>query len=340
MHRVTIKDIAKIAGVSYASVSRALSGSAEISEATRQRIMAICEQEGYRVNTLARSLISRRSGVIGLIVPDISNAFYAEIAFAVETYARRSGYNVMFCNTVHDARQTTDLFEYLVGQRVDGIIFASTRNDAHLWAAKHLDDVPIVLLGDAIDPGDPQCGRINSVSLDNQAGGALGVRYLHKLGHRRIVYLGMRPANVTHQRRYYGCRTAMEDLGLTPEAVENPWEASTIEYGCKLAREVLGKGCPYTAVFCATDSIALGALKAAEELGIRVPEQLSLLGFDNVSYAALPRIRLTTIAQHQQKLSEAAFDLLLRLIQEGGEAGTTHRIIRPSLIERASCRPV
>ncbi len=340
MRRVTIKDIAKIAGVSYASVSRALSGSTEVSEATRERIVAICEQEGYRVNTLARSLICQRSGVIGLVVPDISNAFYAEIAFAIETYARRCGYNVMLCNTVHDARQTTDLFEYLVGHRVEGIIFASTRNDARSWAAKYRDAVPVVLLGDADSTGDPQGDRVNSVSLDNHAGGVLGAKYLYKLGHRRILYLGMRPVSITHQRRFQGYRMTMESLGLEPAVIENPWDASTIEYGYQLAREAFSKQFPFTAAFCASDSVALGAMQAAGECGVRIPEDVSLLGFDNVSYAALPRICLSTIAQHQQKLSEAAFDLLLRLIREDGEAATTHRIVRPILVERSTCIPI
>lgn len=337
MRRVTIKDIAKIAGVSYASVSRALSGSTEVSEATRARIIEICQREGYRVNTLARSLICRRSRVIGLVVPDISNAFYSEIAFSVETYARRHGYNVMLCNTVHNQRQTADLFEYLVGHRVDGIIFASTRNDARLWAAQYLDAVPIVLLGDAVDPADPQSDRISSVSLDNQAGGYLGAKYLHGLGHREILYLGMRPTSITHQRRFCGYQKAMLSLGLTPHVIENPWESSSVEHGYQLARELFSKPFPYTAIFCASDSVALGVLQAAEECGIPIPGQVSLLGFDNVSYASLPRIELSTIAQHQQKLSEAAIDLLLGLMDGAEEPATTHRIIRPMLIERASC---
>lgn len=341
MRRVTIKDIAKIAGVSYASVSRALSGSPEISEATRARIMAICEQEGYRVNTLARSLICRKTGVIGLIVPDISNAFYSEIAFAVETYARRFGYNVMLCNTVHSTRQTADLFEYLVGHRVDGILFASTRGDARQWAARYFDTVPIVLLGDAAGPDDPQTDRVSSISLDNQAGGALGVRYLYSLGHREILYLGMRSASVTHQRRFCGYRTAMLSLGLIPHVLENRGESSSIAHGYELACTLFQEPFPYTALFCASDSIALGVLQAAEEFGIEIPGQISLLGFDNVSYAALPRIRLSTIAQQQQKLSKAAVDLLLQMIGEQEESGATHRTIRPALVERASCaRPV
>lgn len=340
MRRVTIKDIAKIAGVSYASVSRALSGSPEIGEATRERILAICEQEGYRVNTLARGLSCRRSGIIGLIVPDISNALYAEIAFEVEKCAQQAGYNVMLCNTMHDERQTEGLFEYLIGHRVDGILFASTRDNARLWAERYRDAAPIVLIGDTADPNDPRSGRVNSVCLDNQAGGALGAKYLYGLGHRRILYLGMRPASVTHQRRYYGFRTEMESLGLAAEVVENPWDASTIENGYRLAREALGPDSPYTAVFCANDAVALGVLKAAGECGVRAPEQLSLLGFDNVGYAALPRIRLSTIAQQQQKLSEAAVELLLRLIREDGEPGITNRIIRPVLVERDSCRPI
>ena len=133
MRHVTIKDIARIADVSTSTVSRALSGSKELSEATRERIVKICNEQGYRVNALARSLIRSRTNVIGLIVPEVTNPFYAEISLGIETHARELGYNVMLCNSQQDTKTTEELFGFLISHQVDGIILANSHSDAPRW---------------------------------------------------------------------------------------------------------------------------------------------------------------------------------------------------------------
>ena len=195
---ITIKDIARIAGVSTSTVSRALSNSPELSEQTRQRILEICRREGYRVNALARSLICNKTNVIGLIVPEVTNPFYAELSLGIETHARSLGYNVILCNGQNDGKVTEELFGFLISHQVDGIILASSQQDAGTMIQNFAPRLPAVLLGTpALVSGD----EVNSVCIDNLAGGRLAAEHLLELGHRDIVYLGNRPNSLTHQLR-------------------------------------------------------------------------------------------------------------------------------------------
>ena len=172
---ITIKDIARIAGVSTSTVSRALSNSPELSEQTRQRILEICRREGYRVNALARSLICNKTNVIELIDPELTNPFYAELSLGIETHARSLGYNVILCNGQNDAKVTEELFGFLISHQVDGIILASSQQDAGTMIQKLAPRLPAVLLGTpALVSGD----EVNSVCIDNLAGGRLAAEHL------------------------------------------------------------------------------------------------------------------------------------------------------------------
>ena len=198
---ITIKDIARIAGVSTSTVSRALSNSPELSEQTRQRILEICRREGYRVNALARSLICNKTNVIGLIVPEVTNPFYAELSLGIETHARSLGYNIILCIGQNDPKVTEELFGFLISHQVDGIILASSQQDAGTMIQNFAPRLPTVLLGTpALVSGD----EVNSVCIDNLAGGRLAAEHLLELGHRDIVYLGNRPNSLTHQLRLRG----------------------------------------------------------------------------------------------------------------------------------------
>ena len=338
MKRVTIKDIAKIAGVSYATVSRALSDSPEISVETRTRIKEICAREGYRVNTLARSLISNKTNVLGLIVPDISKPFYAEVAYCVETYARRHGYNVMLCNSQDDEKQLSELFDFLLGHQADGIMLLSADDRTCDYATKYLGSVPLVLLMDSVP--ESYLDRCSAVSLDNDAAGRMAIEHLHRLGHERICYLGHRPNNSTHEMRFQGAKKAAEDCGVRLTVLENPMNTSTIEAGYALAKAFFASPLEDTAIFAANDSLALGVMQAAEEVGIRIPEDLSLVGFDNTTYADLPRVKLSTIDHCKQQLAETSVDLLLQIINSDRSARDieyVHEIVRPALVERKTC---
>lgn len=338
MRRVTIKDIAKIAGVSYATVSRALSGSPEISEETRIRIVEICRREGYRANTLARSLICNKTNVIGLIIPEVTNPYYAEIAFGIERSARERGYNVMLCNSGYEDAHVDELFDFLVGHQVDGIILANSRNEACDWASRYLRTIPTVLLGDAVTGGTSEPDRLGTVSIDNRAGGRMGAEYLQRLGHTDILYAGVRPNSITHQLRAQGYRDAMEHARLCAKIAENPGGSSSIEHGYELGKQLFTRKRDYTAIFAATDTLALGLMQAAEECGVSIPGELSLLGFDNISYSALPRITLSTIDQRKALLADTAVRILLDTIAQPEQQQYHKCLVPPTLIERHSCR--
>ena len=338
MKHLTIKDIARLAGVSVTTVSRALNNAPEISSETRQRILDICQREGYRTNLLARSLISSRTKVLGVVLSDISGPFHAALALHIETYAAQLGYQVMLCRGSPGDANIGALFDFLISQRVDGILLTSASNNALELLERYQSAVPIVLLG-AFAPVESTV-RINSVSTDNYVGGQLAARYLHSLGHRNAAYLGVRRGSDTHLLRHRGFLDAAGELGMTVETVWNQNAShSTMEVGYRLGRDLLLRSAQQTAIFAASDLIALGVMQAADELNITIPGQLSLLGFDNIDYAALPKIRLTTFSQRSEALARSGVRLLLELIEQGDGMEFTQRLLAPALIQRDTCRP-
>lgn len=338
MHHITIKDIARMAGVSVTTVSRALNNAPEIREETRAHILEICSREGYRTNLLARSLISNRTNVLGVVLPDLSSPFHAALALHIETCASELGYQVMLCSGQPEDGRIDGLFDFLIGQQVDGILLTSASNSAMPLLERYQSTVPTVLLGAFVSAASPL--RINSVSTDNYIGGWLAAGYLHRLGHREVIYLGMRSGSGTHLLRYQGFLDAAQELGMRVNTIHNPAAHSTIESGCRLGRELFAKPFPQTAMFAATDLMALGVLQAADECGISVPDRLSLLGFDDIDYAALPKIGLTTFSQRTEALARASVRLLLELIETGDSTEFTQRLLTPALIERTTCRSI
>ena len=176
------------------------------------------------------------------------------------------------------------------------------------------------------------------VSVDNFRGAQIGMEYLYRLGHRDILYFGRRRGSTTHQLRAEGYAAACERYGLTPRYCNNTFSSSSIKYGYQLAKQLFAQERHFSAIFAATDTNALGIMQAAEEIGLRIPEDLSLLGFDNIRDSGLPRIELTTIEQPMKMLASVAVDTLLDKIQNE-QAGYSHRILSPTLVERSSCAP-
>lgn len=334
MKNVTIKDVAKVAGVSYATVSRALSGSPEIGEDTRRRVLEICLQMGYTANAVARSMVMKRTKLLGLIVANIDNPFMSELAYHVEMRAREQGYNLMLCNSSHDLQLEQEAFALLVGRQVDGIILVPSGSVSYERLQTYLSRTPTVFMSENLRDL-PE----SYVSVDNYRGTHLGTEYLYSLGHRRILYLGRRKNSMTHQLRAEGYTDACRELGVEPAFCNSSLTFSSIEAGYQLAKHVFQKPFPYTAIFAATDSLALGVMKAADEAGLRIPEDVSLLGFDNITYTSLPKINLTTVDQPKKTMAAMAVDVLLDKINDPN-VGYSHRILTPSLVERSSCRRI
>ena len=332
MPSVTLKDVAKVAGVSYATVSRAISGSPEISEDTRRRILKLCKEMGYTPNAVARSMVKRRTDILGLIVPSLNNPFMSELTGHLEIYARTRGYNLMVCNSSYDHDLEKEVFSLLVSRQVDGIIMIPVGHESYESLSALTNQVPTVFISENMQ-NYPE----NYVSVDNARGMQIATEYLYSLGHRQILYFGARPDSKTHQLRLEGYLSTCERLGLTPHVLRSSYSRSSREVGYLMAGEYFSHPNQETAILCAADMLAIGVMQAAFEAGVRIPKDISLMGFDNISFSALPQIDLTTINQPTQQMAISGVDMLLERIKDP-EAERTKLILPPSLIVRKSCR--
>lgn len=341
----TIKDVARVAGVSVSTVSHVLSGKRPISESTRSRVLETISRLGYRPNRLAQGLVSKSSGSIGLLVPDLANSFFNSIAEAMEVTAHESGYSVILCNTNLDPEREADYLSILLSQQVDGLLyFPGTRvpNAALLDAAAA--GIPVVVVDERIDN---LCG----VFVDNFDGGRQIGAYLSALGHRSLLFLGGPEGLPTVADRLNGLQagflqTHSSDTHLLRRFGEyrarNGYE--TI-HAC--AREgIFATDSPQrpTAVVAANDLIAIGALRALRELHVRVPLDCSLVGFDGIELTTLITPSLTTVQQPFSQIATSAVRLLLSQIENrngheehgDGFPGTSHVILPVTLVVRES----
>ncbi len=341
----TIKDVARAAGVSVSTVSHVLSGNRPISEGTRKRVLETIAHLGYRPNRLAQGLVSKNSGSIGLLVPDLANPFFNSIAEAMEITAHASRYSVILCNTNLDPEREADYLSVLLSQQVDGLLyFPGTRvpNAALLKAADA--GVPVVVVDERIDN---LCG----VFVDNFDGGRQVGVYLRELGHRSALFLGGPEGLPTVVDRLDGLRAGF----LDPQAPEAHLSLRFGEYRAKDGYEAIyacareGMFDPHTpqrptAVVAANDLIAIGALRALRELHINVPRDCSLVGFDGIELTTLITPSLTTVQQPFNQIAASAVRLLLSQIEirngheEHGDGfpGTSHVILPVTLVVRES----
>ena len=331
MKSVTIKDVAKAAGVSYSTVSRALSGSPEISAETRERILQLCKEMNYTTNTVARAMVMKSTKLLGLILPSINNPFMSELAYYIDRQAHARGFNIIQCNSSRSLDQERESFELMLGRQVDGMILIPCSPESQENLAPYLARVPTVFVGENL-----RDSAESYVTVDNFRGAYIGVEYLYKLGHRDILYFGQRRNSTTHQIRAEGYAAACRDLGLTPQFYNNMFSHTSLKYGYQLATQLFAEEHKFTAIFAATDTNALGIMRAAKERNMRIPQDFSLLGFDNIRDSGLPRIDLTTIDQPRKLMASIAVDTLLDKIQNE-YSGYSHRVLAPTLIERDSC---
>lgn len=332
---VTIKDIAKAANVSFTTVSRALSGSQRISKERREEIVRLSEEMGYMPNHMARSMVVKETKTIGVIAANAGSPYTSEVIVHIEERAREKGYSIMLCNSCYSVDLEEKMFSLLLGKQVDGVIISPTSLSGSVpLLQRHIQRMPTVFLGQVADDE-----TITSISADNFLGGEMGMQYLFDLGHKETIFLGCRSDSPSQIRRAEGYAQRCKALGLTPHYFNNPSRVNSISTGYELSCSLFREGCPYTAIFAATDIIALGILQAADEFGLRVPERLSVLGFDNISFAGLPRISLTTIDQPKASIGRYAVDMLIEKIQDPS-LRHTKRVLATSIAERSTCAPV
>lgn len=326
----TITDVAKRAGVSKSLVSLVMRGERHVSAVRREAVQKAVAELGYRPNAMAQGLVQRRTRMIGVMVSDLHNLFFADVSAGIQDQAARSRYRVLTNTGNRVAAQEDEAIESLLQLRADGLILAGPLLESRL-IVKASKEVPMVLVGRAAE-----AASLDSVTNDDHAGAVMVVEHCASLGHKQIVHIdGGQGAGAAARRQGY--LDAMRRLRLGKNAVVVPG-TFTEEGGHAGALRVLELRPSPTAVFASNDLAAIGALNAIEERGLRVPDDISLVGYDNTSLAALRHISLTTVHQPRLEMGQMAVSMLIERIEEG-RTRPRRAVLTPSLIVRGTTAP-
>lgn len=323
----TLKDISKEAGVDVATVSRALSGSYGVHKATRERVVAVAKRLNYRVNLMARELAVGKSHTLGLLVPDIGNPFVTEVIRGAEDAAYAAGYHILLCSSYLDATREVQYMRSLLDKRVEGILMHSVQTFSD-EEAKELagSGIPVVLLS-----RPPSASTFSGVCVNHFDGGVMAGEHLAELGHKKLAFLsGPRDhGNFTEQGKGFIRATAEQDV----TTMNGP---PSFEGGYQMAKKLLVEHPEITAIFAANDVVAFGIARAIFEAGLSIPEDISLIGFNNVELANIIRPPLTTIHQPKYEMGQAAVEILLSLAKSGHLGVPEQREFGVRLVKRAS----
>lgn len=334
--KVTIKDIARMANVSHTTVSRALNDKSRIRDETKERILSIAKELNYRPDFIARSLVIRRTKTLGLVITTIANPFYIELAQGIETTARGLGYSIILCSTHSDLSTEKQHIEMLRSKGVDGIIFSSA----------HMGDPNILVLAEEAFPlvmvnrrtyHPTVKEKVDYVGIDNILGGYLAVEHLIKLGHKRIGVIGGSSESSVGFERLEGGKKALEAYGLET-MTEYFLDGDFLkESGYRGGKQFLQMQAPPTAIFATNDYMALGAYQAIVEEGRKVPEEMAIVGFNDIEFTAMKGIELTTIGQKKYEMGALAVKALIERIEGKRSEAPQEIILQPELIIRKTC---
>jgi LacI family transcriptional regulator len=336
---VTIRDVARAANVSISTVSHVLSGKRPTSGQTRRRVQAVIQELGYRPNRVAQSLVWRKPFALGLIIPDITNPYFPTFARGAEDRVRDRGYTLVLGNSDYDPNREASYLDLVRSNQLAGAIFCLG------------DEMSPILheLTKAVEEGlavvmvHSPMARVPTVCADNRQGGRLAAEHLLGLGHRSIGMVSALPLDEGMADREAGFLDALREAGLTVDRSGVPvtYGNHQIEGGRQATIELLTSTPEVTAIFVLNDLMALGALEGARGAGRRIPEDVSIVGFDDIPFAALANPPLTTVGQPIRQLGEQAADLLLRVVDRGrDEQAEPPRVLLPNqLMMRASSGP-
>lgn len=330
MSRPTIIDVARRAGVSKSLVSLVMRGAPNVSDEKRERVLRVAAALGYRPNAVARSLVRQRTNLLGVFLSDLHNPFFAEVIDGIQAEAAERGYRTIIGTGDRVELSEARALDTLLELRTEGLILASPILPMRR-IAEASREVPTVLVARG-----SRSSTIDSVANDDTAGAALAVGHLASLGHRRIAHIdGGDGAGARERRRGY--ERAMDGQGLAREA-RVVAGAYTEEGGWQGVRALFSRGRAPTAVFAANDLAAIGTLSALAEQGIRVPEDVSVVGYDNTALAAVHHIHLTTVDQPRPEMGRTAVSLILERL-DGERRSVKHMLMPPSLVVRGTTGP-
>lgn len=334
--QVTIKDVAKEAGVSVATVSRALNGLGGIGEETREYVLKVCEQMSYMPNTLARGLVRQQTQTIGIIVPDITSPFYSQLMELAAGEVKLLGYQVLLCSSFRNYETEINYIKLLIGNQVEGILIFPVGELSAKNLPPFLRYIPIVALNEMPD-GNP----IPYVCTDERESGKVATEYLIDCGCKDLLFVGFRKERLAHRHRAESFLETVEKAGVHGEI----FEGDEMTFGRSFERGY-GQFSKFLdsnsfmpdGVVAASDATANGIIKVCMERNISIPEQLSLIGFDNIN-ADLPTIELTTVSVSHKAHVKRAISLLMQMGGDQPVPKDQLRVrLRPKLIEQNSCR--
>ncbi len=327
----TIRDVARRAEVSVATVSRILNGLPGYTEETRKKVLGVIEEIGFKRNALASGLVSRKTHTIGVLLPSVSGRFATLLLHGIENAAHSLGYSVIVCNTDNDGTRTMEYLQVLAEKQVEGIIYTSEWVKDEYGDAFQRMGIPVILVSTMSTKF-----RLPYVKVDDRSAAYHATRFLLQNGHRRIgMIAGTRTDQIAGVPRVEGFRQAMEEAGLAVEESDIAYGSFGFRSGVAAMAELWARASGLTAVFCASDEMAVGALTWCHAHGVRVPEQLSVIGYDDTEDAEMAVPPLTTIHQPIGEMGDRAARMLL---------DRQHRadsLIMPfTLVERESVRRI
>lgn len=331
-HTVNSRDIARAAGVSQSTVSRVINDRPGVKPETREHVLRTIRERGFIVDATARSLLTGRSNLLGLIVSNITNPFYAEVTQAVARTAFAHGYNLILGNTEELPDRQAAYLDLLMQHRVDGVIMASSvEGTGDLIAPVVEVGFPLVLVNRVLENLP-----IDSVTTDNLAAGEQATLHLLDHGHTRIAYVGGRPDTTTNRDRLTGYRNALAERGVGFDERLVSDGDFTRESGYARVRALLADGA-VTAVVGGDDTIAFGCMDAVAAASLRVPEDVAVVGFDDVALASMRSVSLTSVRQPTEEMGGSAVEMLIERIGAEGDAPARHIVLPAEMWRRRSC---
>lgn len=331
---VTIRDIAKKAGVHVSTVSRALNDSSRVKYETKQYIKKVAKEMNYMPHELARGLAGKSTNTIGVIVPELINAFYAEIMNGIESSLEKKGYSIIFGKSDFKLEKEQKYIELFNRKKVDGIIVSSMTLDT-LEKIETLDvnKVPFVLIDSCHTRED-----IDSINIDNEYGVYNAVDYLIKTGHKKIAFVG---DQVTNEDRLKGYKKALKDHDIQID--ENLVKIGTERFemgGYNSVRQMLESGNKPDSIFAVNDHMAIGTIKAITDKGLKIPQDISVIGFDDITISNYLELPLTTVVQPKLEIGELASKLILERIENKDKPAVQHIVLKPKLVIRSTTKNI
>lgn len=328
---VTSHQVAREAGVSQPTVSRALSGDTNVAEKTRAHVIEVAQRLGYFPNAAARSLITNRTFTVGVVIEDVINPFYAQLLNPLYYEFLEKGYRVALIQQGEQRRMEKDLMPLVIGNALDGVVFTSVTADSRPPEILQEEEYPMVLLNRYVEDVDA-----DRVTADNFEGARLAAHHLAELGHERIGIIGGPDYTSTGRDRSKGFQKGLDHFGLSIAEESRRIGRYSTENGYLSCLEILEQKHPPTAIFCANDVVALGALNAAKKAGIEVPGDLSIIGFDDLDLSRWEITRLSTIHQPISEMAGVAARMLVERMGGTTKGPPRHEILPVNVVERST----